>query len=169
MKSYLFTQFDFHHKLYNNVLDDLSDEETNRRLHGDTNMNHIKYLAGHLLNAQYGVGFLAGLKLEVKWDELFAAMGRSKARDDIQYPTIKEIKREWNSIYDPTRKALHNLSIKDLNKIPPKPMDKVFENSSIFENTVGGFLTFLNHHQAYHIGQIGILRRGFGKEPMSYE
>lgn len=76
MKKLLLGQFNFHHRLYNNVLDGFTDEETNQRLHGNESMSHVKYLAG--------------------------------------------------------------------------------------------FMTLLNHHQAYHIGQIGILRRGFGKEPMEY-
>ncbi|MEX0719109.1 MAG: DinB family protein [Balneolaceae bacterium] len=169
MKKLLLSQFNFHHKLYNNVLDDFTDEETNRRLYGDKKINHVKYIAGHLLNSQYGFSFLAGLHLEVKWDELFVAVGKSKARDDINYPSIQEIKAEWNDIYKPSKSALENLPDKTWNQKPPKPMDKIFENSLIFENTVAGFLAFLNHHQAYHIGQIGILRRGFGKEPMSYQ
>lgn len=169
MKKFLLAQFDFHNKLYHNVLAGLTDEETNRRLHGDTNMNHIKYIAGHLLNSQYGFGFLSGVKLEVKWDELFAVMNRSQARDDIQYPAIEEIVQEWDAIYEPIRKGLSRLPDAELAKVPPKPADKIFENSPIFENTVASFLAFLNHHQAYHIGQIGILRRGFGKEPMSYQ
>jgi hypothetical protein len=165
----ILSQFDLHNILYNNVLAGFTDEETNRRLYGDTKLNHIKYLAGHLLNSQYGFGFLAGVRLDVKWDEMFAAMGRSEARDDITYPAIEEIKAEWNSIYEPSRSALTQLTVEEISKTPPKPVDKVFENSPVFDNTIAGFLTFLNHHQAYHIGQIGILRRGFGKEPMSYQ
>ena len=48
MKNHLLSQFDFHHMLYNNVLVGFSDAESNTRLHGDTNINHVKYLAGHL-------------------------------------------------------------------------------------------------------------------------
>jgi uncharacterized damage-inducible protein DinB len=168
-KKYLLAQFDFHHKLYNNVLEGFTDEETNQRLHDDTNMNHAKYIAGHLLNVQYAFALLAGVEVEHKWDDLFAGLGQSKARHNISYPSIETIKAEWNGIYDKTRKGLENLSEEELNQKPPKPLDKVFEDNAIFDNTVAGFLTFLNHHQAYHIGQIGILRRGFGKEPMHYD
>jgi hypothetical protein len=169
MKKPLLAQFNFHHRLYNNVLEGFTDEESNRRLHGNENMNHVKNLAGHLLNSQYGFGFLAGLRIPVKWNVLFAAMGQSEAKDQFPYPSIEEIKTEWNTIYEPAWEALNLLSFDDFNKTPPKPVDKVFEDSLFFENTIAGFMTFLNHHQAYHIGQIGILRRGFGKEPMSYE
>jgi len=168
IKTPLIAQFRLHHLLYNNVLDGFTDDETNRRLHGDKEVNHIKYIAGHLLNSQYGFGYLAGLHLEVKWDELFAAMNESEARDDVTYPAINEIISEWNSIYDPILDALNKFSGDDWKRTPPKPLDKVFEDNPFFDNTLAGFMTFLNHHQAYHIGQIGILRRAFGKEPLRY-
>lgn len=49
-----------------------------------------------------------------------------------------------------------------LDQKPPSPMDE-------FAETRGKLWEFLNHHVAYHIGQIGLLRRGFGKPPMSYD
>lgn len=159
MKKLLLAQFDLHQKLYNNVLDGFSDEETNRRLHDNKQMNHVKYLAGHLLNAQYGLAQLAGVNPEVKWNELFAAAGQSEAKDDIDYPDIEDIKTEWNGLYEETLTGLKQLTAEDLKQ----------EASNDLFDTVGEMWTFLNHHQAYHIGQIGILRRGFGKEPMSYD
>ncbi len=169
MKNYLLTQFDLQHKLYNNVLSDFTDEETDRRLHDDKKMNHVKYIAGHLVNAQYVFASLAGVEMERKWDELFAGRQRTKARDDISYPSIGTIKTEWNDIYDEIRDRLEQFSDDDLNRIPPKPLDKIFEDDAIIDNTVGGLWAFFNNHQAYHIGQIGILRRGFGKAPMKYD
>lgn len=157
----LLIQFDLHHRLFNNVLDGFSDEETNRRLHDDKNINHVKYLAGHLLNSQYGLAMIAGLKPEVKWNDLFAVMGQSTAKDDYSYPDIEEIKAEWNSLYKPVRKGLEELTTQDLDEEPPAPFNRVADS-------VGELWTFINHHISYHIGQIGILRRGFGKEAMSY-
>lgn len=162
MKSQLLTQFDLHHRLFNNVLEGFSDAETNQRLHDDPNINHVKYLAGHLLNSQYGFGMLAGVEREVKWNKLFAAAGQSEAKDNIEYPTIEEIKTEWNEMYLPIREGLEQLSLDALNKKPPGNLDE-------FWDTADEMWAFLNHHQAYHIGQIGTLRRGFGKPPMSYE
>lgn len=161
MKNLLLTQFDLHHRLYNNVLTDFTDEETNQRLHGDKNMNHVKYLSGHLLNSQYGLGIIAGISPEIKWNDLFAVMGQSEAKDDIVYPDIEEIKREWNGMHEEIRKGLEKLTPKVLTTKPPAPFDQVADS-------IGELWAFINHHQAYHIGQIGILRKGFGKEPMSY-
>ncbi|MFH5883555.1 DinB family protein [Halalkalibaculum sp. DA3122] len=162
MKNYLLTQFDLHQRLYNNVLDGFTDAETNRRPYGDENINYVKYMAGHILNSQYGLASVAGLDVDIKWNDLFAVMGRSQARDDFPYPGIEEIKAEWNRLYEPVREGLGNLSPDELQHTPAEPFDQVADSN-------GELWAFINHHIAYHIGQIGILRRGFGKEPMSYE
>lgn len=162
MQNYLLSQFDLHQQLYNNVLDGFSDEESNRRPYADKNVNHVKYLAGHLLNSQYALPLIAGLESNVKWNDFFAPMGQSVARDDVPYPTIEEIKKEWNNLYEPTRNGLMDLSNKDLKSSPPDPFNE-------FADSKGEFWAFINHHQAYHIGQISIIRKVFGKKPMSYE
>lgn len=143
----LILQFDLHQRLYNNVLEGFTDEETNRRLPEYPHISHVKYLAGHLLISQYGLAQIAGLNPEVKWNELFAVMGQSAARDDVEYPHIEEIKAEWNRLHEPAS---------------PPPFDQVSESA-------GQLWAFITHHQAYHIGQIEILRRAFGKEPMGFQ
>ena len=162
MKSLLLTQFDLHHRLYNNVLDGFSDHESNQRLHGNTEINHVKYLAGHLLNSQWGLAAVLGLNVEVKWNDLFAVMGLSEASDHVAYPPIEEIKSEWNYLYTPLRQAIVELCDENLNDKPIPPFDQV-------ATSVGELWAFINHHTAYHIGQIGILRRGFGKPAMRYD
>lgn len=158
----LITQFDLHHRLYNNVLDGFTDEEANRRLHVAGQVNHVKYLAGHLLNSQYGLALIAGLKTEVKWNDLFAVMGQSEAKDNFPYPDIEEIKAEWNGMHEGIRAGLSKLTAEDLGQKPPSPFHRVADSA-------GSLWAFISHHQAYHIGQIGILRRAFGKKPMSYQ
>lgn len=162
MNQLLLIQFELHQKLYNNVLEGFTDVETNQRPCGDSNMNHVKYLAGHLLNSQYGLMMIAGLTPEIKWNELFAVMGQSKARDNFNYPAIEEIREEWNHWHEPTFKGLKQLSDHDLEQPPLPPFNRVAASN-------GELWAFINHHQAYHIGQISILRKAFEKEPMSYE
>ncbi len=158
----LIIQYDLHHLLFNSVLDGFTDKETNQRLDGYAEVNHVKHIAGHMLNSQYGMAMIAGLKPEVKWNSMFAVMGQSEAKDYTDYPSIEEIKAEWNQMHEPTRRGLLELKQNTLNQKPPSPFDPVSE-------TVEQLWAFINHHQAYHIGQIGILRRAFGKEPMSYQ
>lgn len=87
-------------------------------------------------------------------------MGQSEAKDNINYPNIEEIKIEWNRLHEPIRNGLEELTPEMLDQTPPAPFDQLADS-------VGELWAFINHHTAYHIGQIGILRRGFGKPPMS--
>src|SRR5690625_886910 len=141
MKRPLLNQYDLHHRLYMNVLADFTDEETNKRLDGHPQMNHVKYLAGHLLNSQYGLAVLAGLNPQMKWGDLFAVGGRSEARDDYQYPHIDEIKNEWNAIHAGTRGGLEALTEAELMEKPPAHFDQV-------ASTALDLWSFINHNQA---------------------
>lgn len=162
MRNYLITQYNLHQRLYLNALEGFSDEETNQRPYSDKNLNHVKYLAGHLLNSQYGLSLIAGIQPEVKWNDLFAVMGQSEAKDDFPYPSIEEIKNEWNALFEITQRRLSRLTDDELQQSPPPPFQELAESK-------GELWAFINHHQAYHIGQISILRKAFGKKPMSYE
>jgi hypothetical protein len=162
IRNLLLVQFDLHHRLYNNVLEGFTDAESNQRLRGINGMNHVKYLAGHLLNSNYGLAAAAGMKPDIKWNDLFAVMGLSKAKDNFPYPTIEEIKIEWNNLYPGLRSNLAKMDAEALARKPPAPFDQV-------SNPNGELWAFINHHIAYHIGQIGILRKGFGKDSIRYD
>lgn len=160
-KKQLLVQFDLLNHWFVNALDGISDEESNKRIHPE--MNHIKYLAGHLTNALYGVADSAGEKTEHRWDDLFAGLGKTKALDNFAYPAIGEIKTEWDKIWKLTKARLEALSDSDLTKeLPGGGMS----GTGIFDGTLGDYWAFMNEHQMYHIGQIGILRRALGKKPM---
>lgn len=162
MKNLHLSQFNLHQKLYNNVLEGFSDEETNQRLYNVYRINHVKYLAGHILDSHYGIAQVADAVIQPEWSDLFAGAGQSRAKDEVAYPHIQEIIANWNAIYEPIRDKLDKLPAEFFNQHPPSPFDG-------FAESRGEFWAFLNHHVAYHIGQIGILRRGFGKKPMRYE
>lgn len=160
-KRELLAQYDLLNHWFNNSLADLSDEETNKRVH--QKMNHVKYIAGHLVNAQYGIADLSGAKIEHRWNDLFAGLSKTHAQDNFPYPSIEEIKAEWNKNYPVVREKLNSLSDSALDEIlPGEPM----KQTGMFNGSRGDLWAFLNEHQMYHIGQIGILRRGLGKEPM---
>lgn len=160
-KKQLLAQFDLLNHWFNNSLADINDDESNKRV--EQNMNHIKYLAGHLVNAQYGIAELAGADVNRKWDDLFAGLSKTKALDNFDYPSIEEIKNEWNQIFPKIKDALQKMPEETLNKEIP---GSFLKDSGIFDGTAGDLWAFMNEHQMYHIGQIGILRRGLGKAPM---
>jgi hypothetical protein len=162
-KKELLAQYLLHARWFSNALEGFTDGETNQRIHPD--MNHVKYLAGHLLHSQYGFAMIAGVAVDRKWDDLFAGRGKSKARDNFPYPTIEEIKDEWEQLYPVIKNGLEALPEDTLQKdLPSSPV----AGFGILDSSIGDLWAFMNLHQAYHIGQIGILRRGFGKDPMKY-
>ena len=157
-KKQLLAQFSLHNVLFNNVLDQITDEEANTSIAPP--MNSFKWLAGHVLNSQGHLATLSGVDIAIPWARHFAA----KATDvKTVTPTLAEIKAKWNEIHPQLQASLENLSEEALNQAIeiPHPI-------AAFDNTLGGFWAFINHHQAYTIGQMGILRRGFNKDAMKY-
>jgi uncharacterized damage-inducible protein DinB len=147
-------QFDFHTRLFNNALKDISENEANHEMY--LKVNNIKWLAGHLVGIRLLLREYAG----IKDDERFSVFGR-RYDPGTEYPSLDEIRSKWNDIAFPLSIALKNLSESDLDSKGPSwlPVD---------ERSVRGFIAYLMHHEAYHLGQIGILRRQIGKEPVSY-
>ncbi len=164
-KKLLLAQYDLHNVLYNNVIADISDEESNRVV--AEHMNKVKWLAGHLLWAQHNLANIGGVKLDLPWRDHFHTKQGGSAEDfnapPSQLPTLQQVKDKWNEFGPQIRQGLENLPDPALDTpIPAKhPIHP-------FNDTLGGLWAFINHHQAYTIGQIGILRRGLGKEAMMY-
>lgn len=153
----LVAQFDLHTRLFNNVLDGINDAEAGTRA-GET-VNHLTWLAGHLTSTRFGIGKVAGLEEPDPWADLFSH-GHS-IRDDADYPSIEAIKAKWNAISGPISAGLAQLPDVVLGSPAPAKLP-------INDESLGGMLTFLMHHEAYHIGQMGLLRKYLGKEAMSY-
>jgi len=67
---------------------------------------------------------------------------------------------DWNAISGIISEALANL--------PADALEADAPNVPIPGGKLGDFFDFLMHHEAYHIGQMGILRKFLGKESMKY-
>ncbi|MBS1503425.1 MAG: DinB family protein [Bacteroidetes bacterium] len=164
-KKLLLAQYDLHDVLFNNVIADISDDESNYTLKDPT--NSVKWLAGHLLWANANFANIGQVQIEVRWrDHFYTKEGGGPADFNAPaspMPTLKEIQDKWNADSAVLRKALENL--------PEQALDTVVDVKhpiAPFDNTLGGLWAFINHHQAYHLGQIGLLRRALGKEAMKY-
>jgi len=157
-KDQLLVQFDLHNALFNNVLVDISESESEVRL--APGINHVKWLAGHLVWGQGGLARMGGVPMDIEWLAHYDTQIPSPPGPELRTPSLEEIKVEWNKLNDPIRKGLTNLPEEVLNNPIEFPLPAF--------RTVEGLWTFINHHQAYTIGQIGILRRALGKEAMKY-
>jgi len=164
-KKVLLDQYDLHNVLFNNVIADISDEESNKCVADP--MNSIKWLAGHLAWAQLNLGNIGGNKIDFAWRDRFHTKQGGSPEDfnapKSELPTLEQIKTKWNEMGPIIRAGLENLPDEALgNEIP------VQHPIAPFDKSLAGLWAFINHHQAYTIGQIGILRRGLGKDAMKY-
>jgi len=164
-KKVLLDQYDLHNVLFNNVIADVSDEESNKCIAGP--MNSVKWLAGHLAWAQLNLGNIGGLPQEFQWRDHFhtkqGATPVDLAAPPSEMPTLQQIKDKWNEMAPSIRAGLENLPEEALQSEVP-----IKHPIAPFDSSLGGLWAFINHHQAYTIGQIGILRRGLGKDAMKY-
>ena len=151
-------QFDLHTRLFNNATAGISDDESHSR-HSEQ-VNHMKWIAGHLLNTRLtGMSRVAGLQPDETYSAQFA---RGVSLDPgASYPPFEEITSKWKEVAAAIGAGI--------SKIPEGVLaTKTTVKAPIEDDTIRGLLSFLISHEAYHIGQLGILRKTIGKEPMSY-
>ncbi|MDB5017173.1 MAG: DinB superfamily protein [Mucilaginibacter sp.] len=158
-KKQLLAQYDLHTLLFNNVLADINEEESDIRL--VPSINNVKWLAGHLVWGQSGLARIGSVAMEIAWLDLYNTQLSAPPSKEIKAPSLNEIKEAWNKLSAPIRHGLENLPDEALNNPVEFPLP-------LF-NTVEGLWAFINDHQAYTIGQVGILRRALGKEAMKYK
>ena len=157
-KHQLLNQYDLHNTLFNNVLVDISEEEAAIRL--VPAINNVKWLAGHLVWGQGGLARMGNVPMEIEWIDHYNTQIPHPPGPEVRTPSLEEIKTEWNHFSPLIRQGLENLPDEALNSSIEFPMPAF--------RTVEGLWTFINHHQAYTIGQIGILRRALDKDAMKY-
>jgi hypothetical protein len=144
--------------LFNNVLADINEEESNIRL--APAINNVKWLAGHLVWGQLGLARMGNVPVEIAWTDHYNTQLKTPPGPEVKVPSLDEIKAAWNQYAAAIRAGLENLPDEVLNSPVEFPMPAF--------RTVEGLWTFINHHQAYTIGQVGILRRALGKDAMKY-
>ncbi len=152
-------QFDLHTRLYSNALEGLTDAEANRS--NSEHVNHMKWVAGHLLNTRVDLlSKLTGKEPDTTYGEQFGR-GKPLSATDT-YPPLEEITSKWKATAASIGEGIAN--------IPEEALAAKTEiQTPIADDTFRGLLSFLISHEAYHIGQLGLLRKLAGKEAMSYK
>ncbi len=152
-------QFDLQTRLFNNATEGITEDESGARK--SEHINNMKWIAGHLLNTRLGsLGKVAGLAPDESYNAQF---GRGNSYDpNATYPPISEIKAKWESTAADISNGISNipeevLAAKSQAQVP------------IADDTMRGLVAFLVSHEAYHIGQLGMLRKMIGKEAMSFK
>ncbi len=152
----LISQYNLQTQLMRNVTSGINDTDAQSRLNENT--NHIAWLTGHIVSTRFMISGVLGDPSNEPFAELFE---NGKGLDaSAQYPSMEALMKDWDSISEKNLALLENLTEEALIQKMPRPVPT--------GDTLGDFLSFLMHHEAYTIGQIGIARRFFGLEAMSY-
>ena len=143
--------------LFLNVTGDITEEHAKAHFGGSP--NHIVWITGHLVSTRYMLGTVLGLTDREPYPKFFE--GGKGIQEDIDYPSINKLTAGWEEFAEKLTDRMESLTEDELQADPPI-------QTPIGDGTLRGFITFICHHEAYHIGQLSILRRHFGYEPMSY-
>lgn len=144
-------------RLFRNVTKDITEDHASGLFGGSP--NHISWITGHIVSTRYMLGNVLGLSDREPFPELFER-GQG-IKEDAKYPSIEKLTAGWEEFADKIIARLESLNEDELLADPPV-------QTPIAEYNLRGFITFICHHEAYHIGQLSLARRHFGYEPMSY-
>lgn len=153
----LAAQLELQSKLFLNCLDGISDEDATVRAGGTT--NSIAFLAAHLVDSRHWLARVAGLTIQNPFGpRLDGARGIEDLKD---CPTVDESRHAWRALVQPLAAQLQTLDASVLDQHSPTRFP-------ISDRSILGTIAFLLHHEAYHIGQLALLRRYVGSPAMSY-
>lgn len=144
-------------RLFLSTLQGVTEEQAKERIAG--HVNPIIWIATHTVWARYNALMFLGAPANNPYNDLFENF---KAYDaSLKYPTLSEIKDEWKKVSNLLKDALKNVSEEHLAADSPL-------KSPIGDFTNAGTVAFLAQHESYDIGQLGLLKKFFTKEAMSY-
>ena len=115
--------------------------------------NPMVWVAGHLTQFRYRLGAILGLRREVPWGALFTT--GSAIGDLATYPEREEIERHWVDVSGDLLARFAAVNAAELNAPPPPRIAST-------DGTMAGAIALFAFHEAYHVGQLGYLRRFLG-------
>lgn len=143
-------------RLFHNCLEEIDEEAAQRRLNNRT--NSLAFVAAHLVDARYCLARRTGADL----DHPFPALADVEAIEDAkELPSLGEMWSSWDQVSAILGEKLAALTDGDLSS-------PASEDYPVEDRTLLGEITFLLQHEAYHIGQLAVLRKYLGYGPMRY-
>lgn len=150
--------YDMQTKFFMNALEGISDKDAHSRF--DTKANHISWLAGSLVQQRYELAELldkSDKPYKQKADDFFK--DNQGIKDGINYPSLDQFKKDWETISPILRELLLNADDAQLDN----PFEMPGEKMSVFD-----LMSFISYREANCIGQIALWRRILGYDPMKY-
>lgn len=135
------------------ALEDIGEDAWEARL-GQEPTNHAAFIALHVLDARCFLLRSLGVDAQHGFEAL--TENARRLEDITEYPSSSEILDVWSRIRGELGSALEAMTADALAATSPHrfPID---------DETMLGLLAFLAQHEAYHVGQLGIIRRAHGR------
>ena len=156
-------QIEFARAYTNELFQDVIDDEWFQIPEGC--VSHLAWQMGHLAMAEYGLTMLR-LRGKEPTDSAFITndfmrafkKGSTPKADPSLYPSVTDIRGTFDAVHAQALTELAKWSEKDLRDQLPAPY--------AVESTKLGSVFFCPCHEMLHAGQIGLIRRMLGKEPL---
>ena len=150
-------QLELNNRLFLSVISDIPQGLWVKRP-GDS-ANHAAFLALHLIDARCFMLRILGIQTIHGFEDVGK---EATCLEDIpEYPASEEMAKSWKRVSADLLSSVDGVGPELLNEAAPHEFP-VNDSSKL------GALAFLAQHEAYHIGQLGIVRRILGLSPMSY-
>ena len=156
-------QIKFARDYSNQLLEDVQESEW--FVIPDGCVSHLAWQMGHLAMAEYGLTMLRMRGKEPSDAEFITndfmrafKKGSTPKADASAYPPITDIRQTFDAVHARALEELDGWAEDDLRDELPEPY--------AVENTKLGSIFFCSSHEMLHAGQIGILRRMLGKDPI---
>jgi len=145
------------------LLDGLDDDDWFRT--PDNVVTHVAWQVGHLAMAEYGLA-LYRQRGRVRDDQELMpsafrkafSRGSTPLADRSRYPAASEIRQIFDQVHQQVLAELPTFDRAEL-------LIKVDPPHFAYDDRLGALL-FTSHHELIHAGQIGLLRRLFGQDPI---
>jgi len=156
----LHANFQLNTRLMLNCLDDVTDEMARTR-HGPE-VNSIAFIALHLHDARHYLAKYLGV---VEPDPFQQITEATSGIEDIDiYPSLGEMRTAWMEVSLALEQQFIHLTAKMIDR--PSPADA--PDFPVEDSSVLGGIAFLLLHEAYHLGQMALLRKLHGLPAMSW-
>lgn len=137
------------------ALDDLTPEELRRP--AEPGLNPALGVMAHLANTRCALLQMLGVERELPWEGRF---GRGGAMNDPeQFPELDVVWAVWEEASTQLEQRFEELTDEELSAPAPR-------NFPIPDKTMRGAIYFMAYHEAYHMGQLGYLRKWLGKQSL---
>jgi hypothetical protein len=126
---------------------------------------HVAWQVGHLAMAEYGLClFRQRGRQDIDVQLMSSSFRKQFSRGTVpgpdagKYPSASEIRS--------TLDGVHAQVLKEIPTLTPEQLKEPVEPPFAVEATRLGCLLFCSHHEMLHAGQLGLLRRLLGRQPI---